>query len=168
MATIDQIQNLADPLTGSDFRIVIANPVGDGASVEIMQFRCTSAVLPGREIEQMTVSMGGHDVSYAGRQSGARSWTTAFTEGTDLSIIDRVSSWQQVAHDQRTGLQGESTDYKRVATIELLDGNDNVIKSRALFGLWPMSVGDLALDVTASSDPSSVEVTWSFDYWDDI
>jgi hypothetical protein len=163
MASIEEIRNLADPLKGYQFKITIANPVGEGAAIDLLQFRCTAAALPGRDIDQIVTSLDGYDVADAGRIPGPRSWTTTFAEGTDVQVIQRVDSWQKVVYDPETGVQASRADYKRTATIELY-GNDKVVTlTRRLVGIWPQSMAEMAFD-KASSENVTLDVTWSFDY----
>ena len=165
MASIEEIRNLADPLKGYQFKITIANAPGEGAGVELLQFRCTATALPGRDIDQVVTSLGGYDVSDAGRIPGPRTWTTTFVEGTDAQVIERVDSWQKIIFNPATGVQASRADYKRTATIELLGNDKSVTLTRTLVGIWPQSVADLALD-KASSEGVTLDVTWSFDYMD--
>lgn len=165
MASIEEIRNLADPLKGNQFKITIANPPGEGAGIELLQFRCSASVLPGRTIDQVITSLGGFDVSDAGRIPGPRSWTTTFIEGTDVQVIQRVDSWQKIINDPRTGVQSSRADYKRTATVELLANDKSVALTRTLVGIWPQAIADLALD-KASSEGVTLDVTWAFDYMD--
>lgn len=163
MASVEEIRNLADPLKGYQFKITIANAPGSGASIELLQFRCTSAVLPGRTIDQVVTSLDGYDISDAGRIPGPRSWTTTFVEGTDAQIIERVDSWQKLIFDPETGVQASRTDYKRTATLEIYGNNKEVTATREIIGIWPQAVADLQFDKT-SSEGVTLDVTWAFDY----
>ena len=163
MATIEEVRSLSDPLKSNQFRITIANAPGDGAGIELLQFRCTATVLPGRDIEQIVTSLDGYDISDAGRIPGPRTWTTTFSEGTDAQIIQRVDSWQKIINNPETGVQASRADYKRTAVVELY-GNDKVTTlTRNLIGIWPQSVADLALD-KASGEAVSLDVVWAYDY----
>ena len=166
MATIEEIRNLAEPLKGYQFKITIANPPGAGASVEQLQFLCSATVLPGRTIDQVVTSLGSFDVSDPGRIPGPRVWTTTFFETTDVGIIRRVNSWQQICFNPETGVQGNRGDYKRNARVELLNNNKEVVLTRQLNGVWPQDVADMSLD-NASSEVVSLDVTWSYDYYID-
>lgn len=165
MASIEEIRNLPDPLKGYQFKITIANAPGDGASVELLQFRCTATALPGRTIDQVVTSLDGYDISDAGRIPGPRNWTTTFVEGTNAQVIQRVDSWQKIVYDPATGVQASRADYKRTATVELYGNDKEVTLTRTLVGIWPQSVADLALD-KASSEGVTLDVTWAFDYMD--
>jgi len=164
VATIEEIRNLAEPLKGYQFQVVISDPAGeDGASGEILQFRCTALSLPGKTIEETLVNLDGYNVKYAGRSIHAGLWTTTFIESTQLEVIDRVYSWQDIAHNSRSGVQGDSQDYKRVARLELLNNNRDVTYVRRIVGIWPQDIPDIAFD-KASSEATRVDVTWAYDY----
>lgn len=163
MANIEEIRNLADPLKGYQFKITIANPPGEGAGIELLQFRCTAAPLPGRDIDQVVTSLDGFDVSDAGRIAGPRTWTTTFTEGTDTQIITRIDSWQKIVRDPVTGVQASRSDYKRTATVEIYNNARETTLTRTLVGIWPQSMGEIGFD-KASSEAVTLDVTWSFDY----
>lgn len=163
MASIQEIMRLSDPLKSYQWRVTVANAVGIGASGELLQFRCTSSVLPGRTIDQIVTSLDNYDVSDAGRMAGPLTWTTTFIEGTDVQVINRMEAWQNIIHDPETGVQASRDEYKRVVTIELLNNAKDVVLTRTLHGCWPQAVADLALD-KSSSEALQLEVTWSYDY----
>lgn len=163
MANINEIRNLAEPLKGYQFRITISNPPGSGASVEVLSFRCTAAAIPGKSIEEVMVNLGGFNVKYAGRSIPVGSWTTSFVEGTDLSVVERIKSWQELCHNQATGVQQNADGYKRTATIELLNNAKEVTKSYRIVGVWPQDLPDIGMD-TASSDAIRVDCTWAYDH----
>lgn len=163
MATIEDIRGLASSLKGYQFKIVISNAPGSGAGGELLEFRCQSTVLPGRDIDQVLTSLGGFDVAEAGRIPGPRSWTTTFIEGTDAQILERIESWQELCFNPETGVQAEPGDYKRTARVQLLNNSKEVIYSQELIGIWPQSRADMALD-SNSSEAVNLDVTWSFDY----
>lgn len=166
MATIDEIRNLAEPLKGYQFKIIISDPPGAGASSDILQFRCTAAAVPGKDIEETLVPLDGFNVKYAGRSIPVGAWTTTFIEGTDLSVVERVFTWSELAHDQRSGVNGESADYKRVARMELLNNAKETVRTRRIIGIWPQSIPELAFD-SSSSEAARYDVTWAFDFYQD-
>ena len=163
MANIEEMRNLSDPLKGYQYKITISNPPGEGAGTELLQYRCTGTVLPGRTIDQVITSLDGFDISDAGRIPGPRSWTTTFSEGTSADVILRVDSWQKIIYDPETGVQASRADYKRTATVELYNNAKEVTLTRTLVGIWPQSVTDLTLDKNTSEN-TQFEVTWAFDY----
>jgi hypothetical protein len=122
--------------------------------------------LPGKEIEEALVTLGGYNVKHAGRSVPSGSWTTTFIEGTDLSVVQRVYDWSEIAHNQRSGVNGESADYKRVARMTMLNNAKGDARTRRIIGIWPQNLTDVAFD-TSTSDPSQIEVTWAFDFYED-
>ena len=163
MASIEQVRNLAEVFKSYQFRINISNPPGAGASIELMQFRCTAAPIPGKQVEEVLVPLGGYNVKYPGRSIPVGVWTATFIEGTDLQVIQRMKEWQEVCHNQQSGVQGESADYKRNITIELLDNAGEVSQTHRMVGCWPQDTPDVALD-TASSEAVRYDVTFAYDY----
>jgi ribosomal protein S28E/S33 len=166
-ATIEQIRSLASPLKGYQFLISIINPPGTGASIQEMQFRCISSVMPGRTVDAVVTSLGSYDVSDPGRMSGGKTWTTTFIEGTDTQIIQRLNSWQELCFNPRTGVQGSRSDIKRTARIELLEQDRSISFTRNLIGLWPTEIGDISLD-NSSSEGVTIDCTWAYDYFETI
>ena len=167
MATIEEIRNLAEPLKSYQFKITIANAPGTGASGELLQFLCQASVLPGQEIDVVLTNLGGHIVSDPGRVGSAgRTWTVTFAESTDLSVVQRINSWQNICNNPATGVQGNRGDYKRTALVEMLDNAKEVVLTRQLNGVWPSATADMALD-NASSEVVNLDVTWAFDYFVD-
>jgi hypothetical protein len=168
MATIEEIRNLAEPLKGYQFKVTIANaPGGAGASVEELQFLCQSTVLPGRTVDQVVTSLGGHDVSDPGRSPGPKTWAVTFAETTTAAIVQRVEAWQRLCYDPESGVNGSRADIKRNARIELLNNAKEVVLSRQIVGIWPQDIADMAMDYS-SSEVVTLDVTWSYDYHIDI
>ncbi len=165
--TIEQVSALVDPLKGYQYRVIIAPlPAGLGAPVDIMSIRVTTATLPGSDIDPVETHLGGHTVRHAGRRRFSGTWTTTLVEGQDAQILKRLSSWQQMCYDQRTGKQAGKQNYQSRATIELYDDPGVVTFKRQLYGVWPQSVPDLSLDMN-SSEAAIMDITWAFDFWDD-
>ena len=164
MASIEEIRSLSDPLKGYQFKVTIANAPGDGAAADLMQFRCTATSLPGKTIDAVVTTLDGFDVSDAGRNSGGKTWTTTFMEGTDAQVIRRLDSWQRLVYNPVTGVQASRSAYKRTATVELY-GNDKIVTlTRTIVGIWPQAVSDMSLDKN-SSEGVTLECTWAFDYF---
>lgn len=154
-------------MKGYQFRITLANPPGVGASVEVLQFRCQAASIPGKSIEEVLVNLGGYNVKYAGRSIPAGTWSTSFVEGTDLSVVQRVKSWQELCHNQLTGVQQDSAGYKRTATIELLNNDLSVSIGYRIIGIWPQDMPDIGMD-KSSSEAVRAEVTWAYDAFEQL
>ena len=163
MPSIEEIRNLSEPLKGYQFKITIANPPGVGASVQELQFRCTSAAIPGKTIEESLVNLHGYNVKHAGRSIPVGVWTATFIEGTLAQIIQRIRSWQEICHNQSSGVQGRSSEYKRNIIMELLNNDQSVSQTHRIVGAWPQDVPDVLMD-SASSEPTRYDVTFAYDY----
>ena len=163
MATIEEIRNLAEPLKGYQFRITISNPPGSGAGIDLMQFRCAAATIPGKQIEEVLITLGGYNLKRAGRSVPVGTWTVSFVEGTDAQISQRMRSWQEICHNQATGIQENADGYSRSAVIELLDNAGNVSQAHRLIGIWPQDIPDVQMD-TGTSEAVRYDVTFAYDH----
>ncbi len=163
MATMQEVMRLSDPLKSYQFRVTIANAPGTGASGELLQFRCTATVLPGRTIDPVTTSLDGFDITDAGKVSGALTWTCTFAEGTDIQVIRKMQNWQDIVYNPETGVQATRDEYKRVATIEMYNNAKETSLVRTIKGVLTQAIDDITLD-KSTSDNVTVGVTFSYDY----
>lgn len=163
MAHIEEIRSLASPLKMYQFRVTIANPPGNGASPELMTFRCTAADMPGETIEVVESALGGHTIRDPGKKRFDGVWNTTFIEGTDVQILRRVFSWGNICYDTQTGIQGDRSETHRTGLIELLDNKRETVMTRRIIGIWPSDIQSLSFD-EASSEAQRPQIGWTYDY----
>jgi hypothetical protein len=165
---ITEVRALTEVLKPYQFEIVIPEiPGGAGDPPDIVSLRCTSMTLPGRSIEPAQYALGGgHEVVDAGRTTFSRQWSVQLVESIDTGILQAIEGWQKLCFNQVTGIQSTSDEYKRDFDVNLLRNDGSVSLTRRYFGAFPLELGDLNFD-HSSSEPITVDVTWSFDYWDD-
>ena len=166
MASITQIRNLVDPHRQKDFKVMIANIPGSGVGADVVSLRVTSSNVPGFSSEVLEVSLGGHVVKYAGRGMYTRTWNCSIIEGWNAEIHKRFRAWHRLQWDPIKGTVRPASEYKTTATVEMLDGLQVVQHTSTIQGVFIEDYPDLPLDA-ASSEATRIEITFSFDFWDD-
>ena len=133
-----------------------------------MKFMIKSASLP-------TSNLGVVEVPFRGRQfkiPGDRTfpeWETTITNDLDFSIRNLFEAWGDlmmghVNHDEAQGLG--PLDYMSSGDIHQLSRNGEIIKSYKFMGIWPMSVGEIAVAFDSNDQIEEFPVTFQYQWWE--
>jgi len=111
------------------------------------------------------------DRTYASQ--GSSIWEVTILDDTNANpseIWSKMHDWSNNINDHvsNTGDQISPSSYKANGwKVEQLDLNcTNVLKTVNLFGCWPISVGEIALDMRVPNEFVTFNVAFSFDYID--
>lgn len=166
---VESIEGLADPFKQYQFMMFIAPVRGvrtDFLPVDVMSLRCHATSLPGSAIPQVPVELGGFRLMYAGMRQFSHSWTTTLIEGQNQQVMLQLASWMKLCYNQRTGLSTFKQNYQARGMILTFNDPNQTTGMRTLFNIWPQGDPDKALSF-ASNNRQDIQITWSFDYWDD-
>lgn len=75
----------------------------------------------------------------------------------DRKVLATLNQWVEQVHNPATGSIGYASDYKKQATIQLLDPKGEVMRSVTAKGVWPSSLSFSDLDYNA--DTGEVKIT---------
>lgn len=75
----------------------------------------------------------------------------------DRKVLATLNKWVEQVHDPATGNIGYASDYKKQATIQLLDPKGEVQRSVTAKGVWPSSLSFSDLDY--NTDNGEVKIT---------
>lgn len=148
----------------NQFRVHLTLPsfVPDNGVTRDATFLISAASLPEQTLGVAGVQFRGRDVKWAGDRTTSP-WTVNIYNDTDFNIRSALEYWSQGIVENFTNLgRTRADDYQVTATVEQLDRNDNVLKSYTFVDLWPIQVGEIALDF--GSNDQIETFTCTFDY----
>jgi hypothetical protein len=161
--SLTDIRGLPDPLYGYNFDLIIPNVPGGGNSRELT-IKVMTTSIPGMSLDDVTVTLKGIDVKYAGRQMFTHTLEATYMETRNLSTHDAISQWIRLARDVRTNTGSLKNSYATTANLVLYDDSNNPVRTYVLDGFFPQTIGDSSLD-SGSSTPVSMSVTFAYDTW---
>lgn len=161
---LSDVRSLPDPLFSYQFALFVNTPGGAGSRA--LTLRCQNAVLPGISNDEVTVSLHGVDVNYAGRPQYPRTFSTTFLETRDLVVRNTLRSWIELQRNARNNTGSYKSEYESTGDLVLYDDHNNVIKTIRLYGLFPQTMDEPQMDGSQSS-AIMLSVTWKYDFHDD-
>lgn len=140
----------------------------DRSFVQLMKLRCQQVDWVGVQVEQMTVGLHGHELNFRGRQVFSKQMATTFVETADGLTWGAIGAWKEAVVGTRSGNGGYRDDYAALVTLGVLDSTGKYVNSRRMFYVWPTDIQNIQLDGTQGSTAMLIQVTWSFDYAEDV
>lgn len=154
-------RSLPDPLLSYNFDLII--PIvpggGDGKGLTI---RCKSTSIPGTSVEDVTVSLHGIDLKYAGRQMWQHTLSVNYQETRDMTVRFAIKSWIEFARNSRQNTGDYKVNYETVADLVLYDDAAKPIRTIRMDGFFPQNMDDASLD-GSSSTPVEMTITFNYD-----
>lgn len=127
-----------------------------------------STFLPASITTSMNVSFLGRGFKFAGERTYPQ-WTCTFINDEDFELrnglerwADHVSGFEKLGTEKISKRNPAKLDYLSEATVNQYSKNGNLIKSYILYGLFPVTLTDIAVSWDASS--AIEEFTCTFDY----
>lgn len=171
--TLHDINNLDDPLKMFLVDFTIAVPPLNPFSADLadkLELRAQSFSFPAIKGDTTVVEWGGHQRTYAGKQTRAGEWSVTFTEVWSGNVIDGFKKWMNNYHDFIGGKIRLFKDYQTTMTVNLLNPSlyeDNSAakpKKVTLYRAWPTEVSVDEIK-PSSSDPVNIKATIHYDYF---
>jgi len=140
-------------------------------TVEKFTFTCSAAEVPAATIGSIDVAYFGRQIKLAGDRTFA-DWTVTIQNDEDFAIRAMFEAWsnqinQLVANKQLTSVTGGNNGYKASSAIVRQFGRSgkSILRAYQFVGIFPTSVGNMALDWDATNRIQTFDVTFSYDYW---
>ena len=155
------VRSLPDPLLSYNFDLIIPNIPG-GGDTKRLTIKCQSSSIPGTSVEDVTVSLHGVDLKFAGRQMWSHTLTTTYVETRDMSTRFAIKRWIEFCRNTRLNSGNYKANYATLADLVLYDDVGNVIRTTRMEGFFPQTMDDAAVDGT-SSTVVTIGVTFAYD-----
>lgn len=137
-----------------------------GGETESMAFLCSATTLPASTVGEVIVPFRGRNIYMAGDREFEQ-WSTTIINDTDFLIRNAIERWSNGMNNMsdNEGLVNP-VDYQVDAFVDHLDRNGNTIKSYTFRGMFPVSVGSVALTYDPATTLETFECTWRYQYWE--
>jgi len=137
-----------------------------GGETESMAFLCSATTLPASTVGEVIVPFRGRNIYMAGDREFEQ-WSTTIINDTDFLIRNAIERWSNGMNNMsdNEGLVNP-VDYQVDAFVDHLDRNGNTIKSYTFRGMFPVSVGSIALTYDPATALETFECTWRYQYWE--
>lgn len=165
VSTIDQFRAKISPVRGNLFNVSIQFPVflAGKLATEQINFHCQSTVIPSGTTDVVELDFRGSKLKIAGDNTYS-DWSTNILNNKDFNIYKTIQRWREYMRSDALGLRANDLTYKSIATIEQLDGAQNVIYTCVLVGIFPSAPGEITLGQGENSSVEMFDVSWSYDY----
>ena len=133
--------------------VLILPGVGDP---ELIKLSVEKVQLPRLSTAVMHMRYMNEDVKVSGGAS-VDSNSIVCRDFVDRAVLKQLNDWMAQVHDPVTGKIGYASEYKKQATIQLIDPKGEVKRSVTAKGVWPSSISFSDLDY--NTDTGEVKVT---------
>ena len=83
----------------------------------------------------------------------------------DKPVLKVLSDWRKQVNDMQAGIIGYASDYKKNATVQLVDPKGEVKRSFTLEGVWPSQLSFTDLDYNSDSSEVKISMTLQVDVY---
>ena len=148
------------------FKATINFPAYAGGDVELSQFLCEAAQLPGSTISPIIVPFRGRQLKMAGDRT-FDVWSPTIINDTDFVIRDSMERWMNGmnAHSANNGL-ANVVDYEADLLVEQLDKDGSTIKTYNFRGCFPTAVSPIDLSYASENEIERFTVEFQVQYWE--
>jgi len=147
------------------FEVNITFPGFVGGDLELTNFMCKGAQLPGSTVGVVTVPFRGRQVKLAGDRV-FEPWTVTVINDTNFAVRNAMEVWMDGinSHSQNSGFTSP-TVYQTDMTVHQLDQDGSIIKKYTFNGAFPTAVTPIDLSYDANDQVEEFQVTFEFQYW---
>lgn len=161
--TIEHVRSLPDPQRAYKWNIVIAKFPGGFGNVDRLNIQCYSSRTPDRGNDPIEINSHGHKVKYHGRANYNNTLDLQTNETQDVYIQNFLTSWQELHWQTGTGVQRQKADIETDVILQLLDSENNLVRTYRLIGCWVENV--TGYDLTGDGQNVQISFTLSWDYF---
>lgn len=155
------VRSLPDPLLSYNFDLIIPNLPG-GGDTKRLTIKCQSTSIPGTSVDDVTVSLHGIDLKFAGRQMWSHTLQATYLETRDMGTRFAIKSWIEFCRNARLNSGNYKANYATIADLVLYDDTGKTVRTVRMEGFFPQTMDDGAVDGT-SSTAVTIGVTWAYD-----
>ena len=150
------------------FQVMIHNPVAL-SQTNLSAFMIQASSIPESTIGVAAQNYFGRPIKFAGNRTVA-DWSVTVINDEDFAIRSAMEEWSEqingIQSNLRSGLRANASDYKSTATVTHYGKTGAPLRTYTMFGLFPVSIGAIALDWGTNDAMETFEVTFSCDYWE--
>jgi T4-like virus tail tube protein gp19 len=152
------------------FNIYLTVPGGigiDNVSVQKFSFVARAAELPASEVGSFEVPYFGRTIKLAGERTFGN-WAVTIMNDEDFAVRAMFELWSNAMNRLVSNVRDPALDAEQYKTdLEVIQyGKDgSILRSYAIVGAWPASIGNIGLDWSTTGSIEEFSVGFSYDYW---
>lgn len=140
---------------------------GRGRSMVPFMVQATS--IPSSDIAPIPVPYFGRIISLAGDRSFAP-WAVQVVNDPDFTIRNDLETWHNRLNDRTLNIRSRAyalaSNYKIDADVVQYAQTGEVLRTYRFIGMFPTSIGDIALSWADNNSIEVFPVTFQYDYWE--
>jgi hypothetical protein len=147
------------------------------SGLDDLSFMCNVSELPGLSITPIERQYYGRTVKIPGDMVFA-DLTTTIINDENMGLRTGIEKWmaRMNSHESNTrgfgawgkeGATGTLTQYGKSPTTVSADATTSIYKVNFV-GLFPQTLGEIALSYDSASEIEQFDVTWGYQYWDQV
>ena len=137
-----------------------------GGETSDLSYLCTATAIPGQNLGTVAVPFRGRVLNLVGDRT-FNPWSITVLNDTDFKIYRAMERWMNGMNNM-TDNEGltNPTDYQVDGFIDHLDRDGNSIKQYTFRGVFPTTLGDIALDYTTANAVEAFDVTLAYQWFE--
>lgn len=164
-SSLQDVLSLQDPAVSWNFDLFLPTIPGSSDTRDL-SYKCQSSDLPGSGIENVEVALHGVVLNFAGRKIYTHTMNSTFIETADWMTREKFRRWQESMRSWVNNTGSLAAAYKVNAQLVLYNDIPEVVRTTQIFGLWPETINEVALDGSASN-LITLQIAWRYDRWED-
>lgn len=164
--SIQDVRSLGDPMQTYNWDVIFTRIPGT-ADIKPFTYKAMTTSIPGMLLESVPVALHGIELRYAGRANYSHQLPITLLENRDASSRDMLVKWHRSARDWVSNTGSYKDAYGVTVQLLLYDDIPEVIRTINLYGCWPETIDDAAVDGQASG-AVQISMTLSYDYFEDV
>ena len=151
------------------FRVLISFPGFAGGDTEEASFMVKAAAMPGSQFGEVNVAFRGRQIPYPGDRT-YEPWNVTVLNDIDFAVRDALVTWQNGINAADTNSSDQPIDswFSDIVVEQLGLTEGEVLKRYKLFGAYPQSVGEIALDNESGDQIETFETQFKYLYWTEL
>lgn len=134
------------------------------------KFTCKAANLPQSEVAFIDLFYKGRPIGLLGDRPAFPEWTVTVYNDEDFLVRNAFERWMSAMNEHQgnimsRGVNPNPNSYKSDSFVNQYSKGGPVIKTVKFVGLFPVRVGDIALDWESANQVEVFEVAFKYDYW---
>jgi len=161
-------QMLFDGARPSLFQVTIQNPANSVADIKL-PFMCEATALPAASLGEVPISYFGRQIKLAGTRA-YDDWTVTIINDEDFLIRNAMEQWSNQINTFQGNVRafGSASPllYKSQAQVVQYSKTGVPIRTYQFNGIFPKSIGDIALSWADGNAVERFPIVFAVDYWE--
>ena len=144
----------------------VATATGGGSPSAQVSFLCKASKIPSSTLNTNQAFYMGRPFKYPGDRTFADWSITCYNDGT-MGLRKAFEAWMNLMNTNRTNVGANSMNqFMTDWTITPLTREGNPIARYKMVGCWPTTIAETTMDMGAQSEPSTFDVTITYQYFE--